>query len=218
MTSLYRIVFLLSMSLIIVVHTNAQDKAAAILENFSEKTKQYEPFKADFQFKHLDREQNETSNMEGTVYMKNDMYKLNLPGSEIYSNGKNTWQYLEDMNEVTITKNQAQEGSLLNNPSEIFTLYKKDFKYKFHQETSINGKTYYEVDLFPKKPDEKNYSRIRLRISNHNMQLAHASIFGKDGTRIHINITSFSPNQDVGEEFFTFRPQKHPDVEINDMR
>ncbi len=193
-------------------------KADNILSQFSEKTKKYNTITAKFTFRQFTHDEGEVDNFKGEIYIKDNQYKLTFPGNEIYTDGRTLWQYMIDLNEVTITIKEKDDDSFLNNPKKIFSIYKEEFKYKFNREFSEDGIQLYEIDLFPKKIDESTYSRLRLIINKNNLQLKSIEYFGKDANKFLIEIDNFLINEPLKDTFFKFMPENYPGIEISDMR
>src|SRR3989304_2588139 len=149
-----------------------------ILKDFSEKTTKFSTIQAKFIFHHSTGAEGELDSFEGEIFIKDNKFKLIFPGNEIYSDGNTLWQYMADLNEVTITEKDKEDDSFLSNPKNIFTVYKDEFKYKFNKEYAENGKQLYEIDLFPQKLEESNYSRIRIKIVKTDLQLYSIEYFG----------------------------------------
>ncbi len=173
---------------------------------------------AEFNFKQTNYQGETSGEFDGILYLEDNKYKLKMPGTVIYSNGKTLWQYLVDLNEVTITNAREDDNSVLSDPGQIFTGYEKNFKYKFKEEYLKNGHTVHVVDLFPKDLDNSEYSRIRLDIQKDGLRLEAAKYFGKNGIQYHINILDFKAMDNMKKGFFKFDKSEHPGVEINDMR
>ena len=68
----------------------------------------------------------------GTLFIKNDSYRIEMKEQTIICDGETNWIYLPDDNEVNITEIENDENVL--NPSEIFTIYENGYNYKFINE------------------------------------------------------------------------------------
>ncbi|MDP4186671.1 MAG: outer membrane lipoprotein carrier protein LolA [Bacteroidota bacterium] len=193
-------------------------KAKEILSRFSAKSKSYSAIKADFSISNINLQNKKKSHQQGSIILKGNKYKLNLMGSEVISDGRTVWNYLPESNEVNISKAGSQKDeSVLNNPSRLFRIYDKEYKYKFLREFTEGGKVLYEIDLFPFDL-KKSYSRVRLQIEKESLELHSAKVFLKDGNQTTISISKFVPDFKVSSTDFTFDKKKHPKVEVNDMR
>src|ERR1700746_2272767 len=114
---------------------NAQDqdpKAKKILDELSVKTKAYSTIKAEFTWV-VEKKDKTKDTQSGKIQTKGAKYRLDIPGHEIYCDGKTVWDFIKDANEVQI-KDMETGGDDVVNPSTIFTIYEKGFKYKFVSE------------------------------------------------------------------------------------
>lgn len=209
----------LSLLLVLLVFTSvsAQDKdPKVILDKVSAKTKSYSTISADFTYTldNLQEEISETS--KGSISLKGDKYKLNLMGSEIYSDEQTMWSHIIDAEEVNINEPDEDDEDALN-PSKLFTVYEDGFKFKFIREKFEKGHALYEIDLYPIDL-EKSYSRIKLKIDKDKMHIFSAKYFGKDGNHYTIEVLKFTPNAPMADSMFIFNEKDHPDVEVIDMR
>ena len=127
---------------------------------------------------------------------------------------------MESVNEVYISDagdNQADEEFFFSNPSELFTFYKEDFKYRLTRELSYDGKDYYEIDLFPNDL-AKPYHTIKLLVSKKENRLFSAQALGKQGDNHTVILKDYQKKVGVTEDTFVFDPSAHPGVEIVDTR
>jgi len=217
--------FILSISLLsfILFNSFAQDdyeqntkKAKEILDKVSAKTKSYNTISADFTFsmENLQEEISETN--EGKILIKGDKYKVTLMGVDTYFDGKTIYTFLKEAEEVNITEPDPEDEETLN-PATIFTIYDKGFKYRYVGEGTENGKTFYEIDLYPENRD-KPYSRIKLRVLKDELTLYSLRQVGKDGNNYTVVVNSMKTNIPLDDSDFVFDPAKYPDVDVIDMR
>ena len=188
-----------------------------LLKQLSNKINDHTTIKASFVFSNLDMEDKVIDSFEGNILIKDQKYKLTFTGNEIISDGKYVWQYMEEINEVTISEKEEDE-TIFSNPRKIFTIYEYEFKYKFNKEVTLDNIVYYEIDLFPIKLDENNFSRIRLLINKSEIELYNLKYFGKDGNNFSILINEFNTGIELNDSIFIFDEKKYPEIEINDMR
>lgn len=191
-------------------------KAKQILDKVSAKTKGYSSIKADFRFTLENLQANLTDTYSGTIIIKGDKYKVSIMGVDNYFDGKNLWMHMKDGGEVNISDPAAMDDDMLN-PATIFSMYESGFKWMYVGENTLNGKKVDVVDLFPENRDQE-YSRIKLHIYQDNLQFARIEQIGKDGTNYYIDITKMEVNQTFPDSTFTFDVNKHPGVEVIDLR
>ncbi len=211
-------------ALFIPVHSFSQENqitqdpvAGKILDRMALKTQAMQSMQADFELVIEDRKEKTKNISSGNVLIKNNKYKINSQGSTVYFNGKTMWTYIQDNNEVTITEPDTEPDDFLGNPAAFFTLYKRDFKYRYVQETTINGAGAHEIDLFPKNLNQP-YSRIKVFIgSKSDLPMVIKSV-GKDGVDYSVTLKNLLLDKETSDAVFTFDAAKFKKVEIVDMR
>jgi len=199
------------------VNAQYDKKAKAILDKVSAKNKAYTSERVDFLYIQ-ENINNKTKNVKnGTLLLKGSKYKLDLMGNTVYCDSKTVWSYIKENNEVNVSTVADQEGSLLN-PAKVFTMYDKGFKYKLIRERFEDNRSVYEIELYPEKVSESQFSKVRLLVDKDKMQLYLVQYFSKDANRVTIEIQKIIPNEAVADNLFTFDKAKYPKVEVVDMR
>lgn len=189
------------------------EKAKAILDELSKKTKAYTSIKAEFSYT-LDNPQekiNETQ--KGTLTLKGNKYKLSIAGQEIVCDGKTLWTYLKDAGEVQIDNApdpNKEENSF--SPTNIFTVYEKGFKYKSDKEETKNGKVMQVINLYPVKANEKPYHTVKLFIDKNAKEISSVVVMNKDGNKYTYNVTKFETNLPLNDSDFVFDTSKAKEV------
>ncbi len=203
--------FLLSIGCFVV---NAQNdpKAKTILDELSAKTKAYTTIKAEFSFT-VEKKDKSKDTQIGKIQTKGVKYKLEIPGHEIYCDGKAVWDYIKDANEVQV-KDMETGGEGAINPSTIFTLYEKGYKYKFDSEDA----TTQTISLFPENPDKKKFHTIKLFIDKVKKQISSVKMMMKDGSVQTYSIKSFAGNTAIADTDFVFNAKTHPGISVEDLR
>ncbi len=191
----------------------SDEKARQILNGVSEKYKSYKAVKADFNIKVEGSKTND--NQSGTLFVKGNKYKLQINNQEITSDDQTVWTYLKEANEVQINSLEKDENAF--SPSDIFTIYEKNFLYAFTEEKNVKGKIFQFIDLTP-NDKSKPYFKIRLAIDKVARAIQSAIVFDKNGNRYTYEIKKFTPNPEISDSFFTFDTSKHPGVEVVDLR
>jgi outer membrane lipoprotein-sorting protein len=190
-------------------------KATQILNGVSAKYKALKAVKADFTVK-VESGQNDTKDVQtGTIYVKGDKYKVDLKNQEITSDNKTVWTYLKDANEVQVNNYDPDENTIA--PSQIFTIYEKDFLYAFIEEKKVGTKVIQFIELTP-HDKSKPYFKIRLGIDKVAKEVQSAVVFDKNGNRYTYEIKTFTPNPVLADTFFTFDMKQHAGVEVVDLR
>ena len=207
------LVFLLSGILV-----GQQDpEAKKILDRVAAKTKKYKTIQADFKLSVINRPEKNTSSSEGKIKIRGDKYQMDMLGSKVYYDGKTMWNYTPDVKEVTITEPDKNDSDFMDNPAKIFTWYNRDFKYQFIKKFEKDGKSYYEIYLFPKNLNQP-YVRFNVVINADTDQISSITSVGKEGVDYKIELSNIVTDQPLDDSIFEFNTAKHKKVEVIDMR
>jgi outer membrane lipoprotein-sorting protein len=191
--------------------------AGQVLERVATKFKNLKTLQSDFELVIEDRKEKTKNSSEGNLMMKQGKYKLVSEGNTVYFNGTTMWTYVSANNEVTITQPKQQTGDFLSNPSEFFTFYKRDFKYRYVREFTLNGTRCHEIELFPKDLNQP-YSRIKIFVNPNTDLPVIISSIGKDGVDYTVYLNNLNLDRDIDDAAFTFDPAKFKKLEVVDMR
>ncbi|QJD94488.1 outer membrane lipoprotein carrier protein LolA [Mucilaginibacter robiniae] len=201
-------------------------QAKTILDEVSHKYQAYDAVKTDFSVAVQNPQAGVNETQAGTLLArtKANQYRLTIfspggskaaPAQEIISDGKTQWTYTPKDKEVQV--NDASGHADAMNPSQLFNLYQKGYKYIYTGEQKVAGKALQVVELTP--TDEKqSIFKIRLLIDKVKKQIYSALLFDKNGNRYTYTIRSFTPNASVAGSTFTYNPKEHPGVEVVDLR
>jgi outer membrane lipoprotein-sorting protein len=103
------------------------------------------------------------------------------------------------------------------NPTKIFDMYKKGFKYLYLGDKTENGVVLEEIDLVPEKKDAQ-YFKIKMFIVKKDKTILNWTMFDRSGNKYKYAITKFTPNVKVDDAFFNFDVKKYPGIEVIDLR
>jgi len=195
-------------------HTN-DPRAESILERVTLKYKPIVAFRASFLYTLESSGSGAKESYPGELVVKGQKYRMKLGEQEVINNEITIWTYLKDANEVNISNYEPEADEI--NPSRVFHLYKKGYKYLFNGETKEKGITYEVVDLIPENRNSQVF-KIRLTIHKADKTLKHLRVFEKNGTRSLYSITKFTPDDTVEDKLFAFDVSKHKGVEVIDLR
>jgi outer membrane lipoprotein-sorting protein len=191
-------------------------KAKEILDKVSVKTKAYKTIKADFVISREDKKTGKKETQKGTIWIKGNKYKLDVLGTVTFCDGKTRWAYIKESKEVNITEPDQKTDKLMD-PSKIFTIYEKGYKYKYINEKFEDGLQLHEIDLYPEDLAQK-LSRVTLQIKKDELTIHSVKYVEKDGMSVTLKVAKFSPDEPITEEDVTFNKASFPGAEIIDMR
>ncbi|MCD6347563.1 MAG: outer membrane lipoprotein carrier protein LolA [Bacteroidales bacterium] len=195
---------------VITQELSAQDNPREVLDQVSTHLLGFSALQADFSFTLNNDEADISDTYKGSLVMQGDKFRLSMMGILAMCNGEMMWNYTKEMNEATILDPEESE---FFNPTNIFTLYKKDFKLKtIHKQTDSQI-----IELIPSTEND-DYTRILITIDLAKKLIREVKYFGTDGNHYIIRITNVIPNIQVDDRFFTFDASKYPGVEVFDMR
>jgi outer membrane lipoprotein-sorting protein len=215
-----KIIFVLSLLLTnYSVNAQVDAKAKKILDDVSVKTKTYSSINAEFSIT-VENKKNKTSDTQvGKLTLKGNKYKLEVNNQTIISDSKTSWTILKDASEVQINTVESKEKETGLNPSNIFTIHEKGFKYEFvKEEKQKNGALYQIIKLYPEDVKKKNYHTAILTVNKEKSQIVSLKILGKDGTDMTYQVKNFNANTAVAESVFVFNEKNYSGYEVIDLR
>jgi outer membrane lipoprotein carrier protein len=190
-------------------------KALQTLEAMSKKYQSISAFEANIVCTLSNDVEKVNEEFKGKITVKGDKFKLVLPEQEVINNGSTIWTYLPEVKEVNIDNYDPTSEDV--NPSKIYEIYKKNFKYLYLQDKTEGGVMCEEIDLVPEKKDAQ-FFKIKMFISKKDKSIQSWTMFEKGGNRLKYSIAKFNPNVKVDDSFFNFDPKKYPGVDVVDLR
>jgi outer membrane lipoprotein-sorting protein len=158
---------------------------------------------------------------EGKIWIKNNMYKLQIPDQVIFFDGVKIYQYLPGFNEANVMKpdpNESDGDFQLFNPMSYFNISSKTFKSKLVKESAMNNRMVYEIDLYPVQLKTTSFSRIRIHVEKSTFQLVYLKAFMKDATHYALTFKPYDVHKTaLRDSFFKFNSLEYPNVEVIDL-
>ena len=193
----------------------SQDEIAKkILDDLSVKGKSYTDITAEFTLNFSNLEQEIDEDSEGKIWIKEDMYKLDMSSDlSIINNGETLWYVMKDVPEAQIMDNDPEDEM---NPSRIFTIYEKGYKYEYKGSEEINSNNVHKIDLYPNETGI--ISLITLYIDAKKTEIIKIEIVEKTGGTTTYNITKFITNSNIPISTFDFKSKDYPNIEVIDLR
>ena len=194
-----------------------REQAEKILNDLSELYQSYDVIKADFQFILETREEEDPYREErkGEITMKGEKFKLDLEGQTITTDTETMWTYVKEANEVQVTNYDREEIEF--HPKEIFRIYEEDYKYIYQGSDVSEGNVLDVVELTPKDKDDDIF-KVRLYIDRSSGRIERSIVFEKDGMKYTYEILSMNTDAELTSEYFSFKEEDHPEVNIIDLR
>lgn len=211
-----KIAWLLSLAVVMTLPAFAQKdkRAQSILDAMSKKYKSLGSYQAAFTYASVGAGTKES--YKGDLTVKNEKFRLLLGGQEVFTDGKTMATYIKESNEVNVQDYDASAKSELN-PTQIYTIYKRGFDYKFLKEQKQGGRTLEVIELKPNRA-KSPIATVQIAVDKADQSIRNWEILNKDGKRTTYTITKFTPNANVPDSYFVFDKTKHPGVEVVDLR
>ncbi|WP_437921901.1 LolA family protein [Sphingobacterium sp. LRF_L2] len=189
--------------------------AKKLLDEVSKKYDAYNTIQASFTFS---AKQGETGDYadSGTIFLnkQKNQYRIILRVQELISDGKTTWSILKEDKEIQVS--DAENNVETIGPNNLFTFYKKGYKYLTTEDEKVGSEMLKVVELSP-IDTRTNYFKIKIRI-NKNKHIHDVLIFDKSGGRYTYTIQSLYVNHKISATNFTFNKSNYPQFEIVDLR
>jgi len=196
---------------------NQDPRAKTILDRVAARANQQKSIQTDFELVIEDRKDKSKTKSTGSLLIKNNKYRITTPQSVVYFNGKTMWTHMIREQEVTITEPEPDEDDPMGNPARFFTLYSRDFKYRYVKQTTVNEQAYHEIDLFPNNLNQP-YSRIKVFVGVNTEMPGIISSIGKDGVDYTFFLKNYVLDREVADLTFSFDQVKNKKVEVIDLR
>ncbi|WP_373511238.1 outer membrane lipoprotein carrier protein LolA [Persicitalea sp.] len=191
--------------------SQTDSKAAGILEAMSKNYEDLKSYKATFTFA-----SEGGRDAKGEVTVKGDKFRLKMSGQEVFNDGKIMATYAPETKEVTLQDyDPAELGDL--NPTQIFTAYKKNYKYKFLKESKEGGQTYETIELAPTTSYAK-IAKVQIKVDKKDKSIKKWRILMSNGQLVTYTIDKFQPDVNVADSYFAFDAKQYPGVEVVDLR
>lgn len=196
------------------LHAQTDKRAATILDAMSNKYKSMTSFKVSFTYTNEGTAAKDTYKGEASV--KGNKFRLKMAGQEIFNDGKTMTTYIKESNEATVTNYDPKEVGDVD-PTKIYTIYKKGYKYIFIEETTERGRAYEVVELSPEKKESK-ISKVQIKVDKKDKSVKSWKITQKNGQRVVFKVDKFAPNAAPDDKLFAFDKNQYKGVEVIDLR
>lgn len=204
-----------SLALVHISIAQYDPQALATLDAMSKKYKAFTSFEANIVSSMTNEVEGVKEEFKGKITVKGDKFRLVMEDQEIINNGTTVWTYLPSAKEVNI--DNYDPGSEDINPSKIYEIYKKGYKYLYIGDKTEGGVVCEEIDLVPEKKDAQ-FFKIKMIITKKDKSIQSWTMFDKSGNKYKYTISKFAPNVAIADAFFSFDPKKYPGVEVIDLR
>jgi outer membrane lipoprotein-sorting protein len=154
-------------------------------------------------------------NITGDITVSGQKYHLTASGQEVINDGKTTWTYLKNENEVNIADSDPTNQDM--SPAQMYTMYKKGYKYQLLKPIKEGGVTYDQIELTPENKTNDVF-KVQILVSQADKSIKSVKTFKKNGTRTTFSLKNFKANVPVTATSFAFNKAAHPGVKVVDLR
>jgi outer membrane lipoprotein-sorting protein len=193
----------------------AQNKAKSLLNEVSEKVKNYDNISLDFKYTLENQSENIKQETKGDVVMQGDKYRLNILGVTRLFDGNKLYSISNEDEEVTISSDSEDEIDAIT-PSKMLSFYEDGYTYKLDITQNINGRKIQYVKLTPIDSNSEIKS-ILLGIDAQTKNIYNLIQIGKNDTKTTLTVNSFKTNTPLSKTLFTFDANKYKDYYINKL-
>ena len=189
------------------------EAARKLLDEVSGKISSFKNMKFDFTYVLENRPENIRQETNGSVTISKDLYRINFLGFEQLFDGKMTYTIIPENEEITIS-DPEEESEFGINPSEILTIYKKDYAYQWDIKQNVMGKPVQFIKLIPNE-EKKELKYLLLGIDMRTKLIYRLIEIGRYDTRTTLTLKNIKTNINLRDDFFLFDKNKYPDYYIN---
>ena len=189
-----------------------------ILDKLSTKAKAFKSITSDFTSTLNNPKTGAKSTTNGSVKIKGSKYYVNMGKYQIWSDGKTVWNYSKDGNEVTVDNlADVKDGGF--DPSEMFTIWEKNFKHEMKStDSNVDGVSCYQIALTPNDAKNKSYHTITMYVDKNKMEVSKVEVKTRDNATVSYKIKNFKTTSDLPDSDFTFNKANFPGVAVVDNR
>lgn len=189
------------------------EAARKLLDEVSGKISSFKNIKFDFTYVLENRPENIRQETNGYVTISKDLYRINFLGFEQLFDGKMTYTIIPENEEITIS-DPEEESEFGINPSEILTIYKKDYAYQWDIKQNVMGTPVQFIKLIPNE-EKKELKYLLLGIDMRTKLIYRLIEIGRYDTRTTLTLKNIKTNINLRDDFFVFDKNKYPDYYIN---
>ena len=181
-----------------------------ILAKVSDNYQQYSSMKFTFTLNINSQDFNEQQ--KGFAIIKDDKFYYETDERKVICNGKLVWTVITEDDECYIDNLSDLDNTI--NPSEIFTIWKTGFNYKYVKEEDNN----HFIKMFPQNPDKSKYHTIIMKVDERSNTIKQSTVKTKDGVSIKLTINELTGNPVILKDTFIWLENDYPSIDVIDNR
>ena len=190
--------------------TDQNTMSKEILAKVSDNYQQYSSMKFTFTLNINSQDFNEQQ--KGFAIIKDDKFYYETDERKVICNGKLVWTVITEDDECYIDNLSDLDNTI--NPSEIFTIWKTGFNYKYVKEEDNN----HFIKMFPQNPDKSKYHTIIMKVDERSNTIKQSTVKTKDGVSIKLTINELTGNPVILKDTFIWLENDYPSIDVIDNR
>lgn len=184
--------------------TFAQKEAKELLDEVSQKMKNYKSLYIEFTNSLDNNEEDVHDITKGNTSLKGDLYVVNFLGITTIFDGKKMYSINTEDEEINISDPDEDEIT----PAQFFSFYKEGFYFEMEKIATSDGRKLQFVKLTPMDSDSE-FDHVLLGIDSKTKHIQKIIQKGKNGTDYTISITKFKTNIELSDKLFQFNKAKY---------
>ncbi len=207
-------ILLLQLTTCSLLHGQGNEKSRILLDKVSKNLLSKENISFEFVYKLENRKEKIIQEIEGSVQISGEKYKLNFMDVQQIYDGYKTYTIVEENEEVNIETGDGN-SDLMIKPTNLITFYTSGYGYEWDIKQIIMGRTIQYIKLLP--IDENNDVKyILIGVDINNLDLFKIIEIGKNGTDTTLKIKNQLYNIVLPKNHFKFDLKLFKDYFINE--
>lgn len=202
-----RILSLVLFSFLFATVSTAQDSAKQLLQDVSQKVKNYDNVEIEFKYNLNNTKENVSQETRGKVSLSGEKYMLEMLGIMRIFDGKKIYTIVPEDEEVTISNFDPNMEAEIT-PSQMLTFYEEGYEAKMDIVQDVKGR---KIQYIALKPIQSNseIKEILLGIDVQTKNIYKLVQVDNNDTKYTVTVQSFKSNQPISESLFLFDNKKY---------
>lgn len=190
------------------------EQAKNLLDRVSKEMKSKTNIRFDFDYVLENKKEQIRQEMEGSVTLAGDQYKLTFLDAIQLFDGTKTYTIVPENEEITISyPEEEEEGSI--SPTKLLSFYEEGYGYEWDIQQRVMGRNIQFIKLLPTATSEE-VKYLLLGIDVDRLQVYRLIEVGLNRTLTTLTLKSQEFNIALPEDYFEFNPAEYPNYYINE--
>ena len=190
------------------------EQAKNLLDRVSKEMKSKTNIRFDFDYVLENKKEQIRQEMEGSVTLAGDQYKLTFLDAIQLFDGTKTYTIVPENEEITISyPEEEEEGSI--SPTKLLSFYEEGYGYEWDIQQRVMGRNIQFIKLLPTETSEE-VKYLLLGIDVDRLQVYRLIEVGLNQTLTTLTLKSQEFNITLPEDYFEFNAAEYPNYYINE--